>query len=154
MLSQFSHAWLFVTLWTIAHPAPLSIRFFQAEMLEWVALLSSRGSLWPMDWTHVSTSPGLAGGFFTTSATWETPHYHVLYIVAQSCPTLCDPMDCSPPGSSAQGDSLAKNTGVGCKAILQEIFPTQGSKPGILHCRQILYRLSHQGNPNIIIVSC
>ena len=51
----------------------------------------------------------------------------------QSCPTLCDPMDCSPPGSSVQGDSPGKNTGVGCHALLQGIFPTQGSNPRLLH---------------------
>ena len=45
----------------------------------------------------------------------------------QSCPTLCDPMDCSPPGSSVPGDSPGKNTGVGCCALLQGIFLTQGS---------------------------
>ena len=43
------------------------------------------------------------------------------------------------------GDSPGKNTGVGCHALLQRIFPTQGSKPGLLHCRWILYCLSHQG---------
>ena len=47
----------------------------------------------------------------------------------QSCPTLCDPMDCSPPGSSVHGDSPGKNTGGGCDALLQGIFPTQGSNP-------------------------
>ena len=46
--------------------------------------------------------------------------------VAQSCLTLCDPMDCSPPGSSVHGDSPGKNTGVGWHALLQGIFPTQG----------------------------
>ena len=51
-------------------------------------------------------------------------------LVAQSCLTLCDPMDCSPPGSSAHGDSPGKNTGVGCHALLQGVFPTQGSNPG------------------------
>ena len=50
----------------------------------------------------------------------------------QSCPTLCDPMDCSPPGSSAQWDSPGKNTGVGCHALLQGIFLTQGSNPHLL----------------------
>ena len=54
-------------------------------------------------------------------------------------------MDCSPPGSSVHGDSPGKNTGVGCHAFLQGIFPTQGSNPGLLHCRRILYCLSHQG---------
>ena len=48
-------------------------------------------------------------------------------------------MGCSPPGSSAHGDSPGKNTGVGCHALLQGIFPTQGSNWGLLHCRQILY---------------
>ena len=45
----------------------------------------------------------------------------------QSCPTLCDTMDCSPPGSSVHGDSLSKNTGVGCPFLLQGIYPSQGS---------------------------
>ena len=42
-------------------------------------------------------------------------------------------------------NSPDKNTGVGCHFLLQEIFPTQGSNPGLLHCRQMLYPLSHQG---------
>ena len=42
------------------------------------------------------------------------------------------------------GDSPGKNTGVDCHALLQGIFPTQGSNPGLLHCRQILYCLSQQ----------
>ena len=59
---------------------------------------------------------------------------------------LCDPMDCSPPGTSVQEGSPGKNTGVGCHALLQGIFLTQGSNPGLLHCRQILYYLSHLKN--------
>ena len=70
--------------------------------------------------------------------------------VAQSCPTLCDPMDCSPPGPSVPGDSPGKNPGVGCHALFQGIFPTQGSNPDLPHCRQILYRLSHQGSPSTL----
>ena len=46
--------------------------------------------------------------------------------VLQLCPTLWGPMDCSPPGSSVHGYSPGKNTGVGCHALLQEIFLTQG----------------------------
>ena len=56
-------------------------------------------------------------------------------LVTQLCPTLCDPMDCSPPGSSVHGDSPGKNTGVGYHALLQGIFPTQGSNPGLPHCK-------------------
>ena len=68
-------------------------------------------------------------------------------VVAKLCPTLCDPTDCSPPGSSVHGISPGKNTGVSCHALLQGIFPTRGSNPGLPHCRWILYCLSHQGSP-------
>ena len=75
-----------------------------------------------------------------------------LCLVAQSCPSLCNPMDYSPPGTSVCGDSPGKNTGVGCHAILLLwIFPTQGSNTGLLHCRQILYHLIHQRSPNVIL---
>ena len=56
--------------------------------------------------------------------------------------TLCDPMDHSPPDSSVHGNSSGKNAGVGCHALLQGIFPSQGSNLHLLcllHCRWILY---------------
>ena len=71
----------------------------------------------------------------------------VLCWLTQSCPILWDRIDCSPPGSSVCGDSQGKNTGVGCHALLQGIFPTQGMNPDLPHCRWILYHLSHQGSP-------
>ena len=74
----------------------------------------------------------------------------VLCLVAQSCLTLCGPMDSSPPGSSVHGDSPGKNPAVGCHALLQGIFPTQGQNPGLPHCRQILYHLNLQGSPRIL----
>ena len=115
-------------------------------------------------------------------------------LVTQACLTLWDPMDCSPPGSAVHGDSPGKNTGVGCHALLQGIFPTQGLKPrapalqaeslpseppgksmntgvgslsllqgifltkklnwGLLHCRWILYQLSHLGSPILSLCEC
>ena len=48
-------------------------------------------------------------------------------------PTPYDPMDCSPPDFSVHRDSLGNNTGMGCHALLQGIFPTQGLKPGLHH---------------------
>ena len=42
-----------------------------------------------------------------------------------------------------------QNTGVGSLSLLQQIFPTQGLNPGLLHCRWILYQLSHQGSPQL-----
>ena len=77
-------------------------------------------------------------------------HKGHLCLVGQSCPTLCDPTGCRPPRSSVHGDSPGKNTGVGCQDLLQGIFPTQGSNPGLPHCRRILYQLSHQGSPKVI----
>ena len=56
----------------------------------------------------------------------------------KSCPSLCFPVVCSPSGSSVHGDSPGKNTGLDCHALLQGIFPTQGSNPGFSHCRLIL----------------
>ena len=77
----------------------------------------------------------------------------VCVLVTQSYLTICAPMDCSPPGSSVHGNSPGKNIGAGSHSLLQGIFPTQGSNPGILpllHCRQILYCLNHQGALSII----
>ena len=51
----------------------------------------------------------------------------------RSCPTLCDTVDGSPQGSSVFGDSPGRNTGVGCHALLQGIFPTQGLNLDLLH---------------------
>ena len=62
----------------------------------------------------------------------------VKVLVAQSGPTLCDLMDCSPPGYM---DFSSKKTVVGSHSSLQMIFPTQWSNSGLLHCRQILYHL-------------
>ena len=47
-------------------------------------------------------------------------------------------------------DSLGKNTGVGCHTLFQGMFPTWGSNPGLLHCRPILYHLSHQGKKPLV----
>ena len=51
----------------------------QARVLEWVAMPASRGSSQPRDQTHIFMSPALAGGFFTTSATWEGPERENYY---------------------------------------------------------------------------
>ena len=71
----------------------------------------------------------------------------LVFLVPQSCLTLCDPIDCSLSDYSVHGDSPGKNTGVGIHSLLQRIFPTQGSKPGLPRCRWILHHLSHQSGP-------
>ena len=91
--------------------------------------------------------------------------WKVKMLVAQSCPTLFTPWTeaCQAPLSMGRifhvfspcglrilnplQCSPGKNTGVGSHSLLQGIFPTQGLNSGLLHCRQILYQLSHQGRP-------
>ena len=67
----------------------------QARMLEWVTVPSFRGSSQPRNWTQVSYN---AGGFFTLQVTAAAAAKSL-----QSCPTLCDPIDGSPPGSTIPG---------------------------------------------------
>ena len=69
--------------------------------------------------------------------------YKVKVEFAQSCPTLCHPMDYSPWNSPGQ------KFRVGRGSLLQGIFPTQGSNPGLPHCRWILNQPSHQVKPEI-----
>ena len=65
----------------------------------------------------------------------------------QSCTTLWNPMDCSPPDSSVHEDSPSKNTGVGCHFVLQGIFPTQGLNQGLLHWQAGSLPLAPPGKP-------
>ena len=74
----------------------------------------------------------------------------LLCLVTQSFLTVCNPVNCSPLDSSVRGDAPGKNTAVDCHAFLPGIFPTQGLNSGLLHCRWILYHLSHQGSPRIL----
>ena len=58
-----------------------------------------------------------------------------------------------PHGLYSPWNSPGQDTRVGSRSLLQGIFPTQGSNPGLPHCRRILYQLSHQGSPNTIFSS-
>ena len=71
---------------------------------------------------------------------------------AMLCSVVSDSLrhQSSPPDSSVHGDSPGQNTGVGCHALFQGLFPTQKLNPGLLLCRLILYHLSHQGSPRIL----
>ena len=71
----------------------------------------------------------------------------------QSCPTLCNPVDCSLPGSSVHGILQARilEWVAGSCSLLQGIFLTWGSNPGLLDCRQILYHLSYREAPKATV---
>ena len=128
----------------------------QARTLEWVAISFSnarkqkvkvkslsRVQLSATSWTAAYQAPPSMG--FSRQEYWSGVPLHCsslhLSEVAQSYPALCNPMDCSLPGSSIRGIFQAI---LGCHFLLQGIFLTQRSNPGLLHCRQMLNRLSHQ----------
>ena len=72
---------------------------------------------------------------------WEISTSGVLRKRRESCSVVshCGPMDC-----------IGQNTGMGSLSLLQGIFATQGLNPSLLHCKQILYQLSHQGTPRVL----
>ena len=69
-------------------------------------------------------------------------------LVAKSCPTLCDPVDCSPQGSSIHGILQARILEWVAISFSRRSSPTQGLNQFLLHCRHIIYHLSHQGKPS------
>ena len=77
----------------------------------------------------------------------KIPKHLNIWRYAQSCLTLCDPMDCSPSGSIVHGILQARMLVWVGPALLQGIFLTQGLNSGLLHHMQVLYHLSHQGIP-------
>ena len=75
-------------------------------------------------------------GIFPDGPVVKTPvSKQVKVLTAQSCLTGCNPMACSPPGSSVHEIFPGEDTVVACHFLLQGIFPTQGSNPGLLHFR-------------------
>ena len=115
-----------VTPWTVAYQASLSMGFSRQEY--WSGLpFPSPGDL---------PNPGIEPRSPTLQANAlpsELPGKpHGLYTTLNPNPN---------PNSPSQ------NTGVGSLSLLQRIFPTQGSNPGLLHCKQILYQLNHPGSP-------
>ena len=109
MLSCFSRVQLFATLWAIPHQAPLSMGFSRQEHWSELPALLQRIFPAPENKRASLMSPTLAGGFLTTGTTREAHKQTAAAAAAaespQSCPTLCDPIDSSPPGSPSLGFS-------------------------------------------------
>ena len=70
-------------------------------------------------------------------------------LAAQLCPTLCNPIGCSPSGSSAYGDSSGKNTGI-LEWVAMPSSRGSSQPRDQTHCKWILYRMSHQGSPRVL----
>ena len=98
---------------------------------------------------YISSQPQQHSILCDLSFSHASRHTKVKVEVPQPWPTLWDPMDCSLPGSSVHGD-LEARIQKGIAIPFSRIFPTQGSNPGLPHCRQILCRLRHKGSPRIL----
>ena len=102
VLSCFSRVWLFATLWTVAHQAPLSMGFSKKEL--WSGLPCPPPVHLPNPGTEPASlsSPALAGRFFTTSATWEALNQVLLLLLSRfSCVWLCE----TPETAAHHGES-------------------------------------------------
>ena len=102
----------------------------------YVLPLSGRVRTWPSECKvqgRVSSCLGLKVGTLREEEESDDGHFMCMCVHTEPCPTLCDPMDCSPPGSSVHGIVPGKNTGVGSHFFLQKIFLTQGSNLHLLH---------------------
>ena len=149
MPSHSSHVQLFGTLMD-SSPSGSSVHgILQARILEWVAMPTSKGSSWPKDWTRI----------FYNSCIGRQVLYHQHHLGSPYCLSESESESESrsvmsdslrPHGLHRPWNSPGQNTRVGSLSLLQGIFPPQGSNPGLPHCRQILYQLSHKGSPRIL----
>ena len=105
-------------------------------------LYTARWNFLQMRLDSSSPFPSVQPGWPVSPSTWSL-RMPSLFSRVQ----FCDPVDCNPPGSSVRGSLQARILEWVAKALLQGIFLTQGPNPGLLHCRKILYCLSHQGSP-------
>ena len=124
---------------TYSPPGTSVHRIFPARILEQVAICFSRGSSQPRDWTCVSWFSCIGRQILYHWATWEALSHGMK---CESFSVVSDSL--RPHGLYSPWNSLGQNTGVGSLCFLQGIFPTQGSNPGLLHCKWILYQLSHK----------
>ena len=107
----------------------------ESPLLHWRNLRQHLRGPMPGPW---GTKAWLGCG--STAHIMKSPAQSLLsvHLITELCPTLCDSMDCSPPGSSVQGETPGKNTTVGCHGLLQGVFPTPGLNSGLPRHRQIL----------------
>ena len=165
MLCHFSRVWLCNSMDCSLPGCPVC-GILQARKLEWVAILSSRGSSWPRD---QKTSCIASGSLPSELPGWcqkvrvllqseagvnshVTKHHSwgmdMWKSESESRSLVSDSL--RPHGLHSPWNSPGQNPGVGSLSLLQGIFPIQGSNPGLPHCRWILYQLSHKGNPRVL----
>ena len=144
-ISLWSHGWCSTRL--------LCPWIFQARILEWFAISYSRGSAPPRDQTCISCVSCIGRQILISSTTWEVSLQESESVSCSVVSNSLWPHGLEPTRLLCPRDFPGKNTGVGCHSLLQGIFLPQGSNPGLLHCRWILYCQSHQGSPFLSTVA-
>ena len=124
-------------LWSPFTQSQSGAESYRIHSREWPPWYPAQASITPA-WTVNSTSQ-----VTRTSRPHSSTSSRNVSQVAQVCPTPCDPMDCSPPGFSVHGILQARILERVAISFSRGIFPSRASNPGLLHCRQILYYLSH-----------
>ena len=155
-VKSLNRVWLLASPWTAAYQAPPSMGFSRQEYWSAVPLPSlflslltpkqQEGTSLVVQWLRITSSiPGWGTKIAHGAPTCPIPQQR-LTLCNNSCVWLfATPWTVvyqAPPSVGFPG----KSTRVGCHFLLQEIFPTQALNPGLLHCRQTLYHLSHQGS--------
>ena len=95
--------YFFATPWTLALQAPASVGFFRQQYWSGLPFPSPGDLLNPGIKPMSLTPPAMASQFFTITVTWGAHITTMCVLVAQLCTTLCNPIDCSPPGPSVHG---------------------------------------------------
>ena len=113
----------------------------QARILEWVAIAFSATSVGLQEKQGNSRKTSASLTVLKPLTVWITRNYESHSVVSDSL---------QPHGLYSPWNSPSQNTGVGSLSLFLGIFPTQGSNPGLPHCRWILYQLSHQGSPRVL----
>ena len=85
---------------------------------------------------------------FSWLSLWHKHQTNFIWPESESHSVVSDSL--WPHGLYSPQNSPGQNTGVGSLSLFQGIFPTQGMNPGLLHCRRLLYQLSHKGGPGIL----
>ena len=113
-------------------------------------LLKKLPQLLPFDRNFVHLRGNFSSGEQEHMGGWSRPFSSWAGPGSLTCEHNCSKALLWPHGLYSPWDSPRQNTGVGSCSLLQGIFPTQGSNPGLPHCGQILYQLSHKRSPKIL----
>ena len=126
--------------WCAAVHRVTKVRHNWATELKWTEMKAKVLNEWTSTISWVWAHCNISASWWYTCRHHDSSKWKSL-----RCVQLCDPMN-----YTSSWNSPRKNAGVGCHAIIQGIFPTQRWNPGLPHCTQILYQLSHKGSPRIL----